>query len=351
MTQRPDVWIVWQRRGADRQEKPDWLKIDWGNAVLVGRDADCDIVLTDPLVSRRHARIELGAHGVLAEDLGSKNGIKVGGRPTKREFWRADELLEIGDHLLSIQMQPRSDSLDRELTEQFLSEPQAVSNASAQSKGQSRSSSGRAAGWLGLLLILGGLLFGAGYAYRENPDLFTVDGMREALNNLLNENGEDKRRLAELERYRSEFFGRLRELLKNRNDIRVVGDRFIFQSEVLFDSGQADMTADGRAAIDQLATAIKELDQEIGESAPRINWVVQVDGHTDKRPISSSKFPSNLELSLARATSVVRYLISQGVPAKRLVPAGRGENQPLQEGDSEDILRHNRRIELRLTNG
>jgi chemotaxis protein MotB len=155
------------------------------------------------------------------------------------------------------------------------------------------------------------------------------------------------RQVQELQHYRSDFFGRLRELLKDRKDIRVVGDRFVFQSEVLFPSGQATMTPEGLAAIDQLATAIIELEKTI----PReIDWALQVDGHTDIRPISSSQFPSNWELSSARATSVVKYLISRGVSPTRLVAAGYGEFQPLEEGSSEEVLRRNRRIELKLTN-
>jgi chemotaxis protein MotB len=155
------------------------------------------------------------------------------------------------------------------------------------------------------------------------------------------------RQVQELQRYRSDFFGRLRELLKDRKDIRVVGDRFVFQSEVLFPSGQATMTAEGLAAIDQLATAIIELERSIPSE---IDWALQVDGHTDARPIASAQFPSNWELSSARATSVVKYLISRGVSPRRLVAAGYGEFQPLEDGISEDTLRRNRRIELKLTN-
>jgi chemotaxis protein MotB len=155
------------------------------------------------------------------------------------------------------------------------------------------------------------------------------------------------RQVQELQRYRSDFFGRLRELLKDRRDIRVVGDRFIFQSEVLFPSGQATMTVEGLAAIDQLAAAIVELERQI----PReIGWALQVDGHTDARPIASRDFPSNWELSSARAISVVKYLISRGVPPNRLVAAGYGEFAPLEDGASDEILRRNRRIELKLTN-
>ena len=153
--------------------------------------------------------------------------------------------------------------------------------------------------------------------------------------------------MQELQRYRSDFFGRLRDLLKDRKDIRVVGDRFVFQSEVLFPSGQAQMTPEGLAAMDQLAAAIVELERQIPKE---IDWALQVDGHTDVRPIASAQFPSNWELSTARAISVVRYLASRGVPAKRLVAAGYGEFAPLESGADEDSLRKNRRIELKLTN-
>ncbi len=155
------------------------------------------------------------------------------------------------------------------------------------------------------------------------------------------------KQVQELQRYRSDFFGRLRELLRDRKDIRVVGDRFVFQSEVLFPSGQALMTVEGLAAIDQLAAAIVELEKQIPKE---IDWSLQVDGHTDVRPINSPQFPSNWELSSARATSVVKYLISRGVSARRLVAAGFGEFQPLEDGATEDVLRRNRRIELKLTN-
>ena len=151
----------------------------------------------------------------------------------------------------------------------------------------------------------------------------------------------------ELRRYRSDFFGRLRTALADRKDIRVVGDRFVFQSEVLFPSGQATMSAGGLSALDQLASAIVELERTI---PAEVDWVLQVDGHTDVRPIGTPQFPSNWELSTARAVSVVKYLISRGVPARRLVPAGHGEFAPLDEGANEDSLRRNRRIELKLTN-
>src|ERR1700689_5130968 len=134
-------------------------------------------------------------------------------------------------------------------------------------------------------------------------------------------------RVQELSRYRSDFFGKLREILGNRPDIRVVGDRFVFQSEVFFDSGQATLRPEGRAELDQLATALLDLDKQI---PPEINWVLRVDGHTDSRPVGPpSPFKSNWELSAARAISVVQYLISKGVSPQRLVAAGFGEFQPI----------------------
>src|SRR5262249_5855879 len=122
------------------------------------------------------------------------------------------------------------------------------------------------------------------------------------------------KQVQELQRYRSDFFGRLRDLLRDRKDIRIVGDRFVFQSEVLFPSGQATMTTEGLAAIDQLAAAIVELERSIPSE---IDWALQVDGHTDSKAIATLQFPSNWELSSARATSVVKYLISRGVSGLR----------------------------------
>jgi chemotaxis protein MotB len=153
-------------------------------------------------------------------------------------------------------------------------------------------------------------------------------------------------RVQELTRYRSDFFGRLREILGNRADIRVVGDRFVFQSEVLFDSGQAVLNPEGRTELDQLATALLELERQI---PPEIAWVLRVDGHTDVRPIANIQFPSNWALSAARAISVVQYLISKGVSPQLLVAAGFGEFQPLDAANTEDAYRRNRRIELKLT--
>jgi chemotaxis protein MotB len=153
-------------------------------------------------------------------------------------------------------------------------------------------------------------------------------------------------RVQELSRYRSEFFGRLRAILGNRPDIRVVGDRFVFQSEVFFDTGQATLLPEGRAELDSVATALTDLDKQIPSE---IAWVLRVDGHTDVRPINSPVFKSNWELSSARAISVVQYLVSLGVPAQRLVAAGFAEFQPLDPGNTEDAYKRNRRIELKLT--
>jgi chemotaxis protein MotB len=153
-------------------------------------------------------------------------------------------------------------------------------------------------------------------------------------------------RVQELSRYRSEFFGRLRSILGNRQDIRVVGDRFVFQSEVLFDTGSAAMRPEGKVELDKLATALTELEKQI---PAEIAWVLRIDGHTDVRPIASPQFPSNWELSSARAISVVQYLIGRGISPQRLVAAGFGEFQPLDAGTSEEAYRRNRRIELKLT--
>jgi chemotaxis protein MotB len=153
-------------------------------------------------------------------------------------------------------------------------------------------------------------------------------------------------KVQELSRYRSDFFGRLRQILGDRPGVRTVGDRFVFQSEVLFEVGQASLNPVGKLEIDQLATAIIELEHEI---PPEIPWVLRVDGHTDKRPIQSAQFPSNWELSAARAIAVVQYLASKGVSPSHLVAAGFGEFQPIDTAETDDAYRRNRRIELKLT--
>lgn len=154
-------------------------------------------------------------------------------------------------------------------------------------------------------------------------------------------------RVQELNRYRSDFFGRLRTILGNRPDVRIVGDRFVFQSEIFFAGGAAEMGAEGRAELDKLAAALLELEKEI---PPDIAWVARIDGHTDKRPLSGAgQFKDNWELSSARAISVVRYLASKGISPQRLVAAGFGEFAPLDFGDTPEALARNRRLELKLT--
>jgi len=155
-------------------------------------------------------------------------------------------------------------------------------------------------------------------------------------------------RVQDLARYRSDFFGRLRQILEGRADVTVVGDRFVFQSEVLFDAGQADVNQAALPQLDSLADAILQLETEIPTD---INWVLRIDGHTDSRPISNARFPSNWELSAARAISVAQYLVSQGVSPNRLVAAGFGEFTPLDPAETDEAYRRNRRIEFKLTEG
>jgi chemotaxis protein MotB len=150
----------------------------------------------------------------------------------------------------------------------------------------------------------------------------------------------------ELSRYRSDFFGKLREILGNRPDMRIVGDRFVLQSEVFFDTGRADLKPEGRVELDAVANAIVGLEGQIPAGIP---WVLRVDGHTDVRPIVFSLFKSNWDLSAARAISVVQYLVVMGVKPSRLVAAGFGEFQPIDPGATEDAYRRNRRIEFKLT--
>jgi chemotaxis protein MotB len=153
-------------------------------------------------------------------------------------------------------------------------------------------------------------------------------------------------KVEELQRYRSEFFGRLREVLAGRQGVQVVGDRFVFQSEVLFPPGSADMTPAGQDQIKALAATLKD----IGKDIPRdINWILRVDGHADRQPVSRGAFPSNWELSSQRAINVVKLLVDEGVPPNRLAATGFGEFQPLDGTDSPASYARNRRIELRLT--
>jgi chemotaxis protein MotB len=153
------------------------------------------------------------------------------------------------------------------------------------------------------------------------------------------------RKVQELSRYRSEFFGRLRVVLGNRKDIRVVGDRFVFQSEVLFDSGSAKLGREGKNQLARLAQTLRDIGARIPSE---IKWVLRIDGHTDDVPISTDHFPTNWELSSARAISVVKYLISRNIRPNRLTAAGFGQYQPLVNGKDVASRRRNRRIEMKL---
>jgi len=152
--------------------------------------------------------------------------------------------------------------------------------------------------------------------------------------------------LFKLQKYKSEFFGKLSEALGDRDDIQIKGDRFIFQSEILFDSGSVEIQSSGRVALSLIAKTLIDL---INDIPTELNWVIQIDGHTDKVPISTSQFPSNWELSHARALEVVKFFIGQGIPADRLSANGYGEYQPINIGDSREDLKQNRRIELKIT--
>ena len=153
-------------------------------------------------------------------------------------------------------------------------------------------------------------------------------------------------KVQELSRYRSEFFGRLREVLGRQPGIRIVGDRFVFQSEVLFATGSADIGGAGKEQLTHLASTLGEISPKIPQE---LNWILRIDGHTDRVPINTAKYPSNWELSTARAISVVRFLIASGIPAERLAATGFGENQPIDDRNDEIGRRRNRRIELKLT--
>lgn len=151
-------------------------------------------------------------------------------------------------------------------------------------------------------------------------------------------------RVQELNRFRSDFFGRLRSVLGARPDLRIVGDRFVFQSELFFDTGSSDLNPGGMAELDKVATALVDLEREI---PPEIPWIARIDGHTDKRPLAGGK--TNWELSSARAIAVVKYLVSRGVSPARLAATGFGEFQPLDLGETSEALARNRRIELKVT--
>jgi chemotaxis protein MotB len=195
-------------------------------------------------------------------------------------------------------------------------------------------------------------------ASRQIADLRTkLRGLEEALATAESRGREAGTKIAELEaalaekdlpldRYRSDFFARLQDILGTRQGIRVAGDRFVLQAEILFASGRASLDPAGRAELDKIAAALIELDTLIPKD---IHWVLRVDGHTDRKPIVSRGFASNWALSAARATEVVRYLITKGVAPQRLAAAGFGEFQPIDPGDGEEANRRNRRIELKIT--
>jgi len=152
-------------------------------------------------------------------------------------------------------------------------------------------------------------------------------------------------KVEEMASYRSEFFGRLREVIGDRNEIRIVGDRFVLQSEVLFESGSAELEPEGRERLARIADTLLEIAETIPDD---IDWILRVDGHTDMVPINTRDFPSNWELSAARAISVVEFLISQGIPPHRLAATGFGQYHPLVDGTDPESLRVNRRIEIKL---
>ncbi|MEO6027539.1 MAG: peptidoglycan -binding protein [Candidatus Binatia bacterium] len=175
---------------------------------------------------------------------------------------------------------------------------------------------------------------------QHHDDKVVIDDLGQRLQIALAE------KVAEMARYRSEFFGRLQEVLGKRSDVRVVGDRFVFQSEVLFPSGSADLSAAGRATLTAFAGTLLAIAREIPAD---VRWALRVDGHTDGVPIASGRFPSNWELSTARALSVVKFLTSEHVPPQRLAATGFGEFQPLDDGTDAAANARNRRIEMRLT--
>ena len=175
---------------------------------------------------------------------------------------------------------------------------------------------------------------------QAEEDKVAIANLGRSLNNAL------AGRVQELQQFRSEFFGRLRDVLKGRDDVQIVGDRFVFQSEVLFAPGQADIGTTGQSQLAQLAIALADIAAKIPDD---INWVLQVDGHTDNLPVRAGRYTDNWDLSTERALSVVRFLVMQGVPAERLAATGYGEFQPLASGDTAADRRLNRRIELKIT--
>ena len=174
---------------------------------------------------------------------------------------------------------------------------------------------------------------------QAEEDKIAIANLGKALNNAL------ANKVQELRRFRSEFFGRLRNVLEGRSDVKVVGDRFVFQSEVLFDAGRASIGGEGQAQLAQIAMALTEIIDQIPEDIP---WILQIDGHTDDVPVSGV-YADNWDLSTERALSVVRFMIKNGVPASRLAASGYGEFQPIATGNTDADRQKNRRIELKLT--
>ncbi|MGC8119853.1 peptidoglycan -binding protein [Marinobacter sp. VGCF2001] len=167
-----------------------------------------------------------------------------------------------------------------------------------------------------------------------------LEQVSRRLNTLLAE------RVNQLEQYQSEFFARLRDILAGNENVRIVGDRFLLPSELLFASASADLGEEGRQELDKLAELLLDVSAKIPED---VDWILRIDGHTDILPINTPRFPSNWELSTARAVAVVRYLADRGVPERRMAAAGFGEFFPVAEGTSPEALQRNRRIELKLT--
>ena len=153
-------------------------------------------------------------------------------------------------------------------------------------------------------------------------------------------------KVKDLSEYRSEFFGKIKEIIGDRDDIEIVGDRFVFKSDVLFDSGSAELSLDGQRAIVRIAVAIDNLMEDIPDN---LNWVIRIDGHTDKRPIKNSVYTDNWDLSFARAKAVVGNLTQAGIPIERIAATARGDSMPIDNGDNEEAYAKNRRIEIRLT--
>ena len=171
-------------------------------------------------------------------------------------------------------------------------------------------------------------------------DKVAIASLGKSLNNAL------ANRVQELQRFRSEFFGRLRDVLSGRDEVQIVGDRFVFQSEVLFNQGQASIGKSGEEQLQKLGLTLADIATKIPDD---INWVLQVEGHTDDIPIRAGRFTDNWDLSTERALSVVRFLADQGLPANRLAATGYGEFQPLDPSDNDEARRRNRRIELKIT--